>query len=503
MDDQLNLSMFRAYDIRTPSSLLTLDLAARLARAEACYFRDDLGASGVVVAHDARRTGPQYLNITIEAFREAGLDVVYVPGACSTSHFYYAAMRHPDHAAVIVGASHNPSGDTGQKILGPGVQPIAQGIGPAGGLDRIKELYLNAASTTGARRGRLRAKELIHDFVRDSLALAGVEAGSLAGARIFQDYLFGASGREMMLAFGLAGADLEPLHFAADGGFPLGDPNPVKQAVIRPGLEALRAGRHQVGMFFDGDGDRIDIYRGDGTYLSSSFVYAAILPEIRRRFSGPGLGVFADLKSNPLAIIEMARTGLTVDVIRNGHSQIKESLKNDPARFGAVEESAHYYEAFSDRSEGRYCTENTLYIALLVARCWHEDPARFDRLLEIQATTARQREWGYKFPSDGARAEALDAVSQLFRAEGATAMERMKNGMNLEATLMRKGLPFDVDETTVLPADWLQVCQRISQSENGLARWEVVGGTTALVDRAKAQIARCVQRFGAGEEYQG
>jgi phosphomannomutase len=503
VEDQLNLSMFRAYDIRTPSSLLTPELAARLARAEACYIHDDLGASGVVVAHDARRTGPQYLSITIEAFRAADLNVVYLPGTCSTSYFYYAAARHPDHAAVIVGASHNPSGDTGQKILAPGVQPIAQGIGPAGGLDRIKELYLGGASRSGARRGSLRAKELIGEFVNDSLSLAGVEPGSLAGARIFQDYLYGASGREMMLAFDIAGAGLEPFHYAADGTFPLGDPNPVKQAVIRTGLEAMRAGRYRVGMFFDGDGDRIDIYRGDGTYLSSSFVYAAILPEIRRRFQGTGLGVFADLKSNPLAIIEMARTGVTVDVIRNGHSQIKESLKNDRSRFGAVEESAHYYEAFSYRGEGRYCTENTLYIALLVARTWQEDAARFERLLEVQATTARQREWGYKFPGDRARAEALDAVRELFQAEGAAALDRMKNGMDLEATLMRRGLPFDVNERTSLPADWLQVCQRISQSENGLARWEVVGATPELVNRAKEDIARCVRKFGAGEEYQG
>ena len=62
----------------------------------------------MVLAHDARRTGPQYLTITIDAFRAAGLDVVYLPGACSTSYFYYSAMRHPEHAAVIVGASHNP-----------------------------------------------------------------------------------------------------------------------------------------------------------------------------------------------------------------------------------------------------------------------------------------------------------------------------------------------------------------------------------------------------------
>ena len=53
----------------------------------------------------------------------------------------------------------------------------------------------------------------------------------------------------------------------------------------------------------------------------------------------------------------------------------------------------------------------------------------------------------------------------------------MKNGMDLEATLMRSGLPFDVNEHTRLAGDWLQVCQRISQSENGLARWEVVGAT--------------------------
>ena len=360
-----------------------------------------------------------------------------------------------------------------------------------------------AQSASEGKRGDLRAKDLMEDFVNHSMALAGVSPGSLKGASLFQDYLYGASGREMMLAFDRAGAVLEPLHYAADGTFPLGDPNPVKQAVIRPGLEALRSGRYQLGMFFDGDGDRLDIYRGDGTYLSSSFVYAAILPEIRRRFSGAGLGVFADLKSNPLAIIEMARTGVAVDVIRNGHSQIKESLLNDSSKFGAVEESAHYYEAFSHGGQGRYCTENTLYIALLVAKTWHEDPARFDRLIAIQATTARQREWGYKFPSDQARAEALDAVRAHFQDRGACALDRMKNGMDLEATLLRRGLPFDVDAQTQLATDWFQVSQRVSQSENGLARWEVVGARLDLVEQAKREIAACVREFGAGDEYQG
>jgi phosphomannomutase len=501
--DDLNLSMFRAYDIRTPAELLTDELAVRLARAEAVYFREVLGANAVVLAHDARATGPRYLRLTAEVLLDAGLDVVWLPGVSSSSYFYYAAMCQPEHPAVMCGASHNPAGDTGQKILAPGVVPVADKIGPEGGLEKLRELYLAGAAPASGRRGQVRVCELMDAYVEHSLRLAEVRPGSLQGARILHDYVYGAAGREMILGMQRAGAELTPLHFAADGTFPLGAPNPVKQDVIREGLEQLRAGGHLLGTFFDGDGDRVDFYRGDGTYLSSSFMYAAILPEICRRLSAQGQGVFADLKSNPLAVIEMARAGVVVDVIRNGHSQIKQSLLNDRARFGAVEESAHFYEAFTTGGPERFCTENTLYIALLVARVWHQDPQRFDRLIRIQATTAREREWGYKFSSDAQRADALQAVRERLESQGFQSMDRMKNGMDLEATLLRRGLPLEVDQHTRLADDWLQVSQRVSQSEDGLARWEVVGARPDLVQEAKRQIAEWVQPFAPGEEYQG
>jgi phosphomannomutase len=499
----LNLSMFRAYDIRTPSSSLTAELGDRLARAEAVYFRDDLGARAVLVAHDARMSGPRYLQQGAEIYREAGLDVIVVPGVCSTSQFYFAAMKHPQHAAVMFGASHNPAGDTGRKTLGPGVRPIAEHIGPLGGLDRIKELYLaNTQSRAQNQTSRITAYDPTEDYIEYSMSLAGVERGGLRGVRIFHDYLNGAAGREMLLAFGRADADLTPRHFAADGSFPLGDPNPVKAPVVREGLERMRAGNFLTGAFFDGDGDRVDIYRGDGEYFSSSFVYAAILPLIRERLTGPGLGVFADLKSNPLAVMEMARTGVRVQVIRNGHSQIKNAMVEDPAMFGTVEESAHFYERFPMEGEW-FATENTLYIALLVARAWTEHPDRVNALFELQARTSREREWGYKFPTDEQRAEALQAVQDHFEGQGAQAMSRMPTGYELEATMMRRGLPFEIDEQTKPATDWIQVCQRISQSENGLARWEVVSAQPQMASEARREIAQIVKRFGAGEEYQG
>ena len=499
----LNLSMFRAYDIRTPVADLPEDLALRLARAEAAYFRDDLGVPGVLVAHDARQTGPGCLQLAAEEYARAGLDVIVLPGVCSTSMFYYAAMRHPGLAAVMFGASHNPAGDTGQKLLAPGVRPVAQHIGPLGGLDRIQELYVAGAHPRPrSGRGATRAFDPTDEYVAYSLSLAGVRPGGLAGVPILHDYLNGAAGREMMLAFGVAGARLRPLHYAADGRFPLGDPNPVKAAVIREGLEVLTEERPLLGTFFDGDGDRIDFYAGDGRYLSSSFVYALILPHIRDRFPQAGLGVYADLKSNPLAVMEMARTGFQVQVIRNGHSQIKNSLFENPAMVGAVEESAHFYEAFL-LDGARHCTENTLYIALLVARTWQEDPGRVERLFEIQGRTARGREWGYKFPSDHLRAQVLEAVERHFLKQGAAAMSRMANGLDLEATLMRRGIPFEIGPDTRLGGDWLQVCHRVSQSEDGLARWEVVAARPEIAREAKEEIARIAARFGAGEEYQG
>lgn len=503
MSQDLNLSMFRAYDIRTPAADLTPALAARLARAEARYFRETLNVPGIIVGHDARLSGPHYLAIAAEIYQRNGLDVVWLPGVTSTSHFYFTAMQYPECAGVLFGASHNPAGDTGRKIVGPLVRPIAEHIGPDGGLDRVKENYIKDAPERITRTAHIRAVNNLWAYVEYSMRLAGVHTASLRGVPLLHDYLFGAGGTEMITAFGHAGADLHPLHYAPDGKFPLGDPNPVKPEVIKEGLAALKGGGYLFGAFFDGDADRVDFYAGSGDYLSSSFVYAGILPYIRERFSSSDAGVFADLKSNPLAVIEMAKAGFNVQVIRNGHSQIKEAMLQDTSMIGTVEESAHFYEAFFLDGKGPYCSENTLYISLLAARAWQEHPERFAELLAIQATSSREREWGHHFPSDSKRTAALEAVQEHFEKEGASALTSTRSGLDLEATLMRRGLPFEIDRTTVLAPDWLQVCQRISQSENGLARWEVCAASPDIAAKAKADILKIVKAHGGGKTYQG
>jgi phosphomannomutase len=501
----LNLSMFRAYDIRTHADDLSLENAERLARAEARYFREQLGARKIVLARDARLSGPRYLEVGVRVFEECGFEVLVNPRVSSTCLFYYTCMRHPDAAGIIYGASHNPSADTGQKIVGPDLQPIADGVGVNGGLQEIRRLYEADDGGTNAGTGRIRIVDYFDDYVAYSMKLAGVRPGDLDGCRILQEFLCGAAGPEFTAAFSQAGATLKSRNVIPDGHFPLGAPNPVKPEVIAPGLEVLRKGDFHFGMFFDGDGDRLDFLTPDGTQLGPGFNFAAILGELRQVFPDcDAPRVYADIKANPLAVIRMAQSGLGVHVIRNGHSQIKEALrKNWPRQMlGAVEESAHYY--INAPLDGKtYPTENTLFYGLLSARHWHQNPQVYADLLEFQSATFREREWSYYFPGDKPRASALDRIERAFRSEGGSSMDRTEDGMDMEATLIRVGLPFVIDATTEIPDRWVQIAQRISQSENGLARWEVTASTAELRDDAVATIDGLVKEYGAGEKYVG
>jgi phosphomannomutase len=497
--------MFKAYDIRTPAKLLTLDLAERLAYAEVAYFREQLGTNTVILCREARLTGPQYLEQGIRIFRELGFTVLANTQVTSTCQFYDACMRHPEAAGIMYGASHNPGGDTGQKIVGPGLQPIAEGCGPGGGLPAIRALYQQAARPKAIPGGTVRLFSYLDDYIRDSLALAGVKPGDLAGQRVLMDFLSGAAGQEFFQAFTLAGALVTPRNLVPDGHFPSGAPNPVVREAVAPTLALLAASGFDLAMLFDGDGDRLDIIAPDGRQLSPAFNMAALAPFLRAIFADVSQPqVFVDLKANPVAITRIAQQGFGVSVTRNGHSQIKESLGRNYASgvIGAVEESSHYYLNVR-RPGGVFPTENTLFYGLLTARAWRETPELYAELLELQQTTFREREWGYHFPSDEQRAAALDTVAAAFVGMGGKAMTHTADGMDMDATLLREGLPFVIDAQTPLTEEWTQVAQRVSQSEKGLARWEVSAGTAARKDAAVALVEESVRQFGAGPRYVG
>ena len=135
--EDLNLSMFKQYDIRTKYRNMTQEIKDRLYNAVAIYFRDFVKAKAVVIGRDARLYVPEVAEGLEFWLRRAGLDVYLNPLPISTCQFYYTCMQYRTSAGIMVTASHNPAEYIGLKLLAQGVTPIAMGCGPAGGIKKI------------------------------------------------------------------------------------------------------------------------------------------------------------------------------------------------------------------------------------------------------------------------------------------------------------------------------------------------------------------------------
>lgn len=497
LKQELNLGMFKAYDIRTKSSRLTSELIRRLMAAIGRYSLEVLGTRRIMLGRDGRIAAPPLMEAALELLPDLGIDVLVNPLPISTCQFYFSHMKNPDCAAVMLTASHNPGEYIGLKLMAPGMKTLAMDSGPRGGITGILAYYLEGLPVPGrpAHRGKVEVRHYLEPFVEYSLRLAGVGRGGLDGVPILGDFLGGTAGVEVAEAFGYAGADLAMRNLVPDGRFPAGDPNPGVAKSIGPTKELIARGGYLCGLCFDGDGDRMDILDAKGEQLSPSFNLSVLLPDIleifKKAYERGVFGraapwrprIYADVKTNPPALQAQIRQGLDVAIIRNGHSFIKEALRGGFAQqyLAASEESAHYYMNFpldlEDFGAGFAATENTLFFSLLSARIWAEDPGRYERAIAAQSGLVRQREWPCHFKDEVSLERSLAEVENEFARRGLLIMKTMEDGRSLDATLMRSGLPEVLDSNSDLSAPWYQVAQRNTRSEEGIARWEVVANS--------------------------
>jgi phosphomannomutase len=501
--DNLNLTMFKQYDIRTRYNVLTHMQKERLYNAVALYIRDSVKATSVVIGRDARLNVPELAEGLAAMLRKAGLDVLINPLPISTCQFYYTCMQHRTSAGIMVTASHNPAEYVGLKLVGPGVEPIAFGCGPEDGIRKIKELYEADARVTGDKHGRLTVINHLYDYIDYCMKLSGVTEGSLKGTKILLEFLNGAAGTEMALAFQKAGADIECRNVAPDGLFRQGDPNPIIEPSIAPARAAMREGNFDFGFCFDGDGDRVDLMAPNGEQIVPGLNMSIIVRKMLQIYRGGNTDVYADVKAIPIALCEIAKSGVNVHIIRNGHSFIKEKLRENCAKgyFAAEEESAHYYMNYpydpDDYSKGCAAIESTLFIALLSAKCYKEDPAAYERAYRLQTSLSRAREWPLHCEAAPEKMQdIMDEVESRMRELGATVIKEMDDGSDLDACLMRFNLPekfgagFSLEDRK-----WIQVAQRISRSEEAMCRWEVVSNDPEECVRYNNYVREITDRY--------
>ena len=346
----LDAAILGAYDIRgiVGETLSGADMAAigrgfaTMARARAAAGRPPL----ICVGRDGRLTSPTLEERLVEGLAAAGAHVLRI-GVGPTPMLYFAVHERSADGGMMVTGSHNPPAYNGVKMM--------LGSRPFYGDDIVALARTVARGAFAAGAGRVAAADLAGAYVARLLREAVVDAFTVAW-----DAGNGAAGAVLStLVAGLPGRHIL-LNAAVDGTFPAHHPDPTVPETLAALIATVRAERCDLGIAFDGDGDRIGVVDGEGEILWGDQLVALLAREVLRE--RPGATVIGDVKASRVLFDEIARLGGKPLMWRSGHAPIKDKMAALDAPL-AGEMSGHIF--FADRYYG---FDDALYAGLRLLR---------------------------------------------------------------------------------------------------------------------------------------
>jgi len=337
-------TILREYDIRgVVGKTLSAADAYAIGRAFAFMLHENNGRQ-VAVGYDGRLTSPELEAALAKGLAEGGADVVRI-GLGPTPMLYFAAATLGVDGGIMVTGSHNPPDYNGFKLV-LGGKPF---FGAA--IQRLGAIAATLGAPTGGR-GQTREHRLLEDYVarlaRDwdgerELTVAW-DVGNGATGEVVQQLIARLPGRHLLL------------NEAIDGRFPAHHPDPtipenleqLKETVLRDGCD--------IGIAFDGDGDRIGVVDAQGRILFGDQLMVILARDVLAQ--RPGAPILADVKASQVLFDEIARLGGRPVMMATGHSLMKAKIAELGAPL-AGEMSGHIF--FADRYYG---FDDAIYVAV-------------------------------------------------------------------------------------------------------------------------------------------
>ena len=350
----LPASIFRAYDVRgIVGETLTPEIVRWIGRAIGAEAHRR-GVPALATGRDGRHSGPALQAALVEGLRESGRDVIDV-GRAPTPLLYFATKHLGTASGVMVTGSHNPSEYNGLKIMIAGDTLHGEAIRDL--RRRVEEGDLDTGP--GARRGGLRRAEVAEAYVRRIREQIPAARGEDA-RKIVIDCGNGVAGDVAPRLFKALGHDVVELYCDVDGDFPNHHPDPSAPENLRDLIAAVRAHSADLGLAFDGDGDRLGVVDGEGNVVwpdRQMMLFAADVLAER-----PGAEIVFDVKCSSLLPAHVEKLGGRPVMSRTGHSFIKTRLRETGAPL-AGEMSGHVF--FADRWYG---FDDALYAGVRLVR---------------------------------------------------------------------------------------------------------------------------------------
>lgn len=334
----MNPSIFKAYDVRglCPGELEPGDGVA-IGRAIARF----LGEGPIVVAHDMRDTSEPLREALFRGLRAEGIDVVAI-GRAPTPMLYYAVTALEAAGGVMVTASHNPGRYNGLKICSREARPI----GSDTGLREIRELALECEArpldeNLTETAATLRSVSLRTQYF-DSLVEAFPGRPKLRVAIDCGNGIVGEVIEELLERLPL---DVTRLYFEPDGRFPNHEANPLVAENMADLQRAVLENQLDLGIAFDGDGDRAMFVDENGELVPADLttaMFASFILERGLLGAQPGSTIVYDLRSSRSVAETVLALGGAPERSRVGHAFIKAQMREAGAPFGG-ELSGHFY----------------------------------------------------------------------------------------------------------------------------------------------------------------
>lgn len=326
--------VFRAYDIRgKANSEISTNLAHQVGLAVGSEARTR-GEQTIVVGQDARLSSPELQKALVAGLQESGCDVIDV-GQVPSPVLYYAAKNFGTGSGVMVTASHNPAPDNGFKIM------LAHHTLVDTEVAALRQRILDKDFSKG--KGSYVVRDINDDYlqaIHDDVILARnfnvvVDAGN------------GVAGPMAVKMLQNLGCTVSELYCTPDGNFPNHDPDPSKLANLDDLLSDVAISGADVGLAFDGDGDRVVVVTNSTKVIASDKLLMLFAKELLA--TQPGADVLFDVKcSRDLVTVITANGGRPV-MSKTGHSFLKQGLEETGALL-AGEMSGHFF--FKDRWGG-------------------------------------------------------------------------------------------------------------------------------------------------------
>lgn len=294
----------------------------------------EMQATTVAVARDMRCSSPALTQALIEGIRDSGGDV-WDLGLVPTTVLYQASGNW-DCWGVMVTASHNPAEYNGLKIVRPGAVPLTNASGMKQLQQRIKHDMDPVVPKN--QRGKKQSRKLVRSFITAMEREVPLTSGP--PLRIVADAGNAMASVLLQHLSKSPAYTIDTINAQLDGTFPSRASNPMLRKNQRPIKQALKQGSYDLGISFDGDGDRIAFFLPNGQMLNGAVAGAMIAEQLLLDY--PGATCIDTVFNSRIYHETVQAAGGKVKKARVGHAFIKEQMRKHDAVF-ACEHSGHYY----------------------------------------------------------------------------------------------------------------------------------------------------------------